>query len=86
MRGIRTAIDLSLMAGRLFGLEERRPGAWSRHQQGIWRHGESLRAHPFHPRLIQVSLRDRPGMLRNVECPRSVFCFPTHRAATEPGR
>lgn len=52
-------MGVSLLAVCLTGPEERR-------------HGKSLPAHPFHPRLIQVSLTDRPATLRNVECLRSV--------------
>lgn len=42
-----------LLAGHLTGLEERCRGTWFDTQAGIWRHGECLHAHPFHPRLIK---------------------------------
>ena len=41
-----------LLAGHLTGLEERCRGTWFGIPAGIWRHGESLRAQPFHPRRV----------------------------------
>ena len=54
MRWSQVANDPVLLAVRLIGLEERRAGtriaSWSSNS----RYGESLRAHPFHPRQSGV--------------------------------
>jgi hypothetical protein len=49
-------MDVSLLAVRLTGPEERRHGTWFGNQLAYDAMATGLRAHPFHLKLVQVSL------------------------------